>query len=59
MLVRLDKKVKSAGVGCPVRVAANKRLPFGVVEQLVTELSKRQGPTGITDIKAEVNEKSS
>ncbi|HEX4589115.1 MAG TPA: biopolymer transporter ExbD [Gemmataceae bacterium] len=59
VLDRLDARLKAASVGCPVRVAGNKRLPFGTVRQLTAELEKRRGPNRITDIKAEVNEKSS
>jgi biopolymer transport protein ExbD len=59
VLDKLDQKLQSAGVGCPVRVAGNKRLPFGIVRQLTAELEKRRGWHGITEIKAEVNESSS
>ncbi len=59
VLDRLDANLKRIGVGCPVRVAAHKRLPFGAVRQLTAELEKRRGRLGVTDIKAEVNEKSS
>jgi biopolymer transport protein ExbD len=59
VLSRLDARLKATGVGVPVRVAGHKRLPFGVVQQLTAELEKRRGRTGITEIKAEVNEKSS
>ena len=59
VLDRLDTNLKRVGVGCPVRVAGHKRLPFGAVQQLTAELEKRRGRTGVTDIKAEVNEKSS
>jgi biopolymer transport protein ExbD len=58
VLEKLDARIKSNG-GCPVRVAGNKRLPFGTVRQLSAELEKRRGSRGITEIKAEVNEKSS
>ncbi len=58
LLNKLDARLKEVG-GVPVRVAGHKRLPFGVVQQLTAELEKRRGRTGITEIKAEVNEKSS
>jgi biopolymer transport protein ExbD len=59
VIERLDGKIKSIGVGVPVRIAGNKRLPFGAVQTLTAELEKRRGRSGVTDIKAEVNEKSS
>jgi biopolymer transport protein ExbD len=59
VLTRLDAKIKAVGVGVPVRVAGHKRLPFGAVRDLTAELEKRRGRTGITDIKAQVNEKTS
>jgi biopolymer transport protein ExbD len=59
VLERLDSKLKAAGHGCVVRVAANKKLPYGTVQQLNVELEKRRRPSGIIEIKAEVNERSS
>lgn len=59
VLERLDSRLKAAGAGCPVRVAGHKHLPYEAVKRLVAELSKHSGPDGVTDIKAEVNEKSS
>jgi biopolymer transport protein ExbD len=56
LLKRLDARLTTP---CRVRIAGHKRLPNGTVQQLMRELSKRSGPGGITDIKAEVNEKSS
>ena len=58
VLKRLDAKLKEIGVGVPVRVAGHKRLPFGAVKELTAELEKRRGRTGITEVKAQVNEKS-
>jgi biopolymer transport protein ExbD len=58
VLEKLDARIKETP-GCRVRVAGNKRLPFGAVKQLAAELEKRRGLNGIADIKAEVNEKSS
>jgi biopolymer transport protein ExbD len=58
LLGKLDERLKSAGVGRPVRVAGNQRLPFGTMRRLTAELQKRRGPTGITEIKAEVKETS-
>jgi biopolymer transport protein ExbD len=59
VLERLDAKLKSLDVGCTVRVAGHKKLPYGTVQQLTAELEKRKGPRRITEIKAEVNERSS
>jgi biopolymer transport protein ExbD len=59
VLSRLDARLKSIGVGVPVRVAGHKRLPFGAVKELTAELEKRRGRLGITEIKAQVSEKSS
>jgi biopolymer transport protein ExbD len=59
VLDRLDTKLKSLDVGCTVRVAGHKKLPYGTVQQLTAELEKRRGPRRITEIKAEVNERSS
>jgi biopolymer transport protein ExbD len=59
VLERLDAKLKSLDVPCTVRVAGHKKLPFGTVQALTAELEKRKGPRRITEIKAEVNERSS
>lgn len=59
VLSKLDAKLKESVIGRPVRVAGNKRLPFGEVQKLTAELERRKRPGGITEIKAEVNEKSS
>jgi biopolymer transport protein ExbD len=58
LLGKLDARLKENGAS-RVRVAGNKRLPFGAVQQLTGELEKRRGPNAIIEIKAEVNEKSS
>jgi biopolymer transport protein ExbD len=58
VLTRLDARIKGNGVGTPVRVAGYKRLPFGTVQKLTAELEKRRGRLGITEIKAQVSEKS-
>jgi biopolymer transport protein ExbD len=59
VLAKLDAKLKEAMTGRPVRVAGHKQLPYGAVHQLTVELEKRKRPGGVTEIKAEVNEKSS
>src|SRR4051812_40141468 len=59
VLAKLDAKLKESVIGRPVRLAGNKRLPFGEVQKLTVELERRKRPGGITEIKAEVNEKSS
>ncbi len=59
VLARLDAKLGESRHGSVVRVAANKKLPFGVVQQLTAELEKRRHPSRIVEIKAEVNERSS
>lgn len=59
VLERLDARLKQSALGLPVRIAGNKRLPFGAVKALTAELERRKRPGGVTEIKAEVNEKSS
>jgi biopolymer transport protein ExbD len=59
VLQRLDARIKAVGVGCPVRIAGHKRLPYGTVKQLMAELEKRRGRDRVIEVKAEVNEKSS
>jgi biopolymer transport protein ExbD len=59
VLDRLDAKLKESVIGRSVRVVGNKRLPFGEVQKLTVELERRKRPGGVTEIKAEVNEKSS
>jgi hypothetical protein len=59
VLERLDARLKQSALGLPVRIAGHKRLPFGAVKSLTAELERRKRPGGVTEIKAEVNEKSS
>jgi biopolymer transport protein ExbD len=58
VLSKLDARLGQLGVGVPVRVAGHKRLPYGAVQRLTAQLEKRRGRDRITDIKAEVNERS-
>jgi biopolymer transport protein ExbD len=60
VLARLDSKIKesASSFGVSVRVAAHKQTPFGTVQELTAELEKRRGSGRITEIKAEMNERS-
>jgi biopolymer transport protein ExbD len=59
LLAKLDIRLRANGSGTIVRLAGHKQLPYGVMQKLTAELEKRRGSGKITDIKAEVNEKSS
>ncbi len=55
---RLKVEVKKMR-GVPVRIAGHRGLPFGAVQVLTAEVEKLRGPGGVTEIKAEVSERSS
>lgn len=59
LLAKLDAKLKEVNGGLVVRVAGHKQLPYGVMQKLTAELEKRRRAGTISEIKAEVNEKSS
>jgi biopolymer transport protein ExbD len=59
VLAKLDKRLEGAQLGAVVRIAGHKQLPFGVMQKLTAELEKRRKPGKISEIKAEVNERSS
>jgi biopolymer transport protein ExbD len=58
MLAKLDAKLREFNVGLIVRIAGHKQLPYGVMQKLTAELEKRRRAGKISEIKAEVNEKS-
>lgn len=45
--------------GLPVRIAGHRGLPFGAIQALTSEVEKERGPGRVTEIKAEVSERSS
>lgn len=59
MLSKLDAKLAEVNGGLVVRIAGHKQLPYGVMQKLTAELEKRRRAGKISEIKAEVNEKSS
>jgi biopolymer transport protein ExbD len=60
VLARLDARIQESGAsfGVAVRVAAHKQVTFGTVQALTAELEQRRGRGRISEIKAEMNERS-
>jgi biopolymer transport protein ExbD len=59
VLAKLDQRLEGAQLGAVVRIAGHKQLPYGVMQKLTAELEKRRKPGKISEIKAEVNARSS